>query len=129
MRLSLAGLDGLARGAVVHGPREFVSLGRGESGPELVTPLSRTNPDDMERCETCGLGFTVDPFHFDCPDNDPNAWGPLPAAAISAELVACTLGQRRPADRLELRVDLLGKVLHAAQVIRRSVTRARFVLH
>lgn len=40
-------------------------------------------------------------------------------AAVSAELVACTLGQRRHAARTELRVDLLGKILHACRALRR----------
>lgn len=37
---------------------------------------------------------------------------PEATAAITAELVACTLGQRQ---RTELRVDTVGKVLHAAR--------------
>lgn len=40
--------------------------------------------------------------------------------AITAELVACTLGQRRHADRLELRVDLPGKLARIFQVFRRA---------
>jgi len=38
--------------------------------------------------------------------------------AITAELVACTLGQR---ERLELRVDMVGKLHHAMQSFRRAL--------
>lgn len=40
---------------------------------------------------------------------------PQAHAVIAAELVACTLGQRRHADRLELRVDALGRILVIAR--------------
>ncbi|WP_408895919.1 hypothetical protein ACJ5H2_13460 [Nocardioides sp. R1-1] len=40
---------------------------------------------------------------------------------MSAELVACTLGQRRHADRLELRTDLAGRVLQSIRSLKALV--------
>lgn len=98
---------------------ESVRANQGETNPARIAHVPALSPsharaDEWDRsqwCETCGLTFELDPFHFDCPHIDPGTWGPLAADAITAELVACTLGQRRHADRLELRVDLTGRVL------------------
>lgn len=55
------------------------------------------------------------------PDLAPLEWGPDETAVISAELVACTLGQRRHADRLELRTDLAGRVLRSIRSLKALV--------
>lgn len=69
--------------------------------------------------DSCRLQWSY-PLVLDCECGGPLAYSPEAHDAISAELVACTLGQRRHADRTELRVDMLGKVLHALQVIKRA---------
>lgn len=45
--------------------------------------------------------------------------------AITAELVACTLGQRQ---RLELRVDMAGKIMQTMREMHERMRRATFRL-
>lgn len=93
----------LALGALARGGMVTVSaplLGGPEGEREIVVPLDTTAPVHTAEAHD----------------------------AITAELVACTLGQRRHADRLELRTDLTGQVLHAARTIRRALKPVRSLM-
>lgn len=53
----------------------------------------------------------------------PEAHTPEAHDVITCELVACTLGQRRHRDRLDLRVDVAGQIARMARDVRAAQVR------
>lgn len=107
-----------------------VRTNKGETNPARTAHVpalsaSHARADEwVEHADTCRLRESF-PLVLACECGGPLAFSPAGHAAITAELVACTLGQRRHADRLELRVDLTGKVMRAVQIVRRAWKVAR----